>query len=70
MEGVKSLECSPEELPGVWGVERSDGGGGNWGGPPRPGGAAEGRRSAASYNRRSREVGASREGVGGGRSTA
>jgi hypothetical protein len=19
MEGVKSLECSPEELPGVWG---------------------------------------------------
>ena len=37
MEGVKSLECSPEELPGVEGVERSDGGGGNWGGPPRPG---------------------------------
>jgi hypothetical protein len=38
MEGVKSLECSPEELPGVEGVERSDGGGGNWGGPPRPSG--------------------------------
>jgi hypothetical protein len=35
---VKSLECSPEELPGVEGVERADGGGGNWGGPPRPGG--------------------------------
>jgi len=40
-EGVKSLECSPEELPGVEGAERSDGGGGNWGGPPRPGDAAE-----------------------------
>src|SRR4051812_7463125 len=40
MEGVKSLERSPDELPGVEGVERSDGGGGNWGGPPRPGGAA------------------------------
>jgi hypothetical protein len=37
MEGVKSLDCSPEELPGVEGAERSDGGGGNWGGPPRPG---------------------------------
>ena len=36
MEGVKSLECSPEEPPGVWGAERSEGGGGNWGGPPRP----------------------------------
>jgi hypothetical protein len=38
MEGAKSLECSPEEPPGVWGSERSEGGGGNWGGPPRPGG--------------------------------
>jgi hypothetical protein len=38
MEGVESLECSPEEPPGVWGVERSEGGGGNWGGPTRPGG--------------------------------
>ena len=36
MEGVKSLDRSPEELPGVEGVERSDGGGGNWGDPPRP----------------------------------
>ena len=33
--------CSPEEPPGVWGVERLEGGGGNWGGPPRPGDAAE-----------------------------
>src|SRR3954452_8171867 len=41
MEGVKSLECGPEELPGVWGVERSEGGGGNWEGPRRPGGPAE-----------------------------
>ena len=37
MEAVKSLGCSREELLGVWGAERSDGGGGNWGGPPRPG---------------------------------
>jgi hypothetical protein len=41
MEGVKSLERSPEELPGVEGSERSEGGGGNWGGPPRPDGPAE-----------------------------
>jgi len=41
MEGVKILVCSPEELSGVEGAERSDGGGGNWGGPPRPGDAAE-----------------------------
>ena len=51
MEAVKSLECSREELPGVWGVERSEGGGGNWGGPPRPGGLRRCRRSVASYNR-------------------
>ena len=38
MEGVKSLDRDPDELPGVEGVERSDGGGGNWGGPPRPSG--------------------------------
>src|SRR5918994_6381825 len=41
MEAVQILECSPEGLPGVWGAERSDGGGGNWGGPPRPGGSAD-----------------------------
>ena len=28
---------SPEELPGVEGVERMEGDGGNRGGPPRPG---------------------------------
>jgi hypothetical protein len=38
MEGVKSLDRCPEEPPGVWGVERSEGGGGNWGGPPQLGG--------------------------------
>ena len=36
MEGVKILDCCPEEPPGVEGVERSEGDGGNWGGPPRP----------------------------------
>jgi hypothetical protein len=35
---VKSLDRCPEEPPGVWGVERPEGGGGSWGGPPRPGG--------------------------------
>ena len=37
METVKILECSREGLPGVGGAERSDSGGGNWRGPPRPG---------------------------------
>ena len=49
MEAVKTLECSREELPGVEGVERSEGDGGNWGGRPRPG-DCEARRSVASYN--------------------
>ena len=38
MEAVQSLERSREELPGVGGAERIEGDGGNWGGPPRPGG--------------------------------
>jgi hypothetical protein len=70
MEGVKILERSPEELPGVGGVERSEGGGGNWGGPPRLGGLRSPAGAAVPYNRRG--VGkwvACREGVGGGRST-
>ena len=37
MEAVESLEGSREGLLGVWGAERSEGGGGNWGGPPRSG---------------------------------
>jgi hypothetical protein len=41
MEGAKSLDRGPEEPSGVWGVERSEGGGGNWGGLPRPGGLRE-----------------------------
>jgi len=36
MEVVKNLDRSHEGLPGVVGVERSEGDGGNWGGPPRP----------------------------------
>ena len=50
MEGVKSLECSPEELPGVEGVERMEGGGGNRGGPTWPG-RLWSVRSVLSYNR-------------------
>jgi hypothetical protein len=38
MEEVKILECSLEGLSGVEGSERSEGGGGNWGDSPRPGG--------------------------------
>jgi RNA-directed DNA polymerase len=37
MEVVKNLGHSHEELPGVEGSERSEGGDGNWGGHPRPG---------------------------------
>ncbi len=48
MEAVWSLERSREGLPGVWGAERIDGGGGNWGGPPRPGDS----RSKVSLERR------------------
>jgi len=47
MEGVKSLERSPEELPGVRGAERAEGGGGNWRDPRRPGGLRIIRRSVA-----------------------
>jgi hypothetical protein len=35
MEGVEILGHSPDELPGVEGAERSEGGGGNWGDPTR-----------------------------------
>jgi len=37
-EGVKNLEGSPEELPGVWGAERSEGSDRNWRSPRWPGG--------------------------------
>jgi hypothetical protein len=70
MEAVKILECSREGLPGVWGSERSDGDGGNWGGPPRPDNLRimllEALRPITD------DLGkwvASRAGVGGGRST-
>ena len=33
----RAWKRSREELPSVWGAERADSGGGNWGGPPRPG---------------------------------
>jgi hypothetical protein len=36
MEAAQILDCSREGLPGVWGAERIEGGGGNWGGPPQP----------------------------------
>jgi len=51
MEGVQSLERSPEELPGVEGAERSDGGDGNWGGLPRHRRMRNSRRMVAPYNR-------------------
>jgi hypothetical protein len=50
-EGVEILERSPEELPGVEGVERMEGGGGNWGGPRRPGALRCRRKHALPYNR-------------------
>jgi len=50
-EGVKILERSPEGLPGVEGVERMEGDGGNWGGPPRPGGLRCRRKHTRPYNR-------------------
>jgi hypothetical protein len=37
MEAVKTLDHNCEELPGVEGSERSDGGDGNCGGPRWPG---------------------------------
>jgi len=37
MEAVQSLERRREGLLGVGGAERIDSGGGNWGGPSRPG---------------------------------
>jgi hypothetical protein len=50
MEGVKSLERSPEELPGVEGVERTDGDAGTGEALPGPVGcAATG--ACRSYNR-------------------
>jgi hypothetical protein len=51
MDGVKSLECSPKELPGVEGAERAEGGGGDWGGSPRPGGLGNPAGQALLYNR-------------------
>ena len=50
MEAVVILECSREGLLGVEGAERSDGDGGNWGDPPRPGDRGE-HRSQPLYNR-------------------
>ena len=48
----RAWKRSREGLPGVWGTERIEGGGGNWGGPPRPGDLRCCHRSAASCNRR------------------
>jgi hypothetical protein len=41
--------CSAEGPPGVWAVERTEGGGRNWGGPPRP--RVCGLGAAGAYNR-------------------
>jgi hypothetical protein len=71
MEAVESLECSREGLLGVWGAERSDSDGGNWGGPPRPGSLRSfGVVGGARYITGGPGKGAAcRVGVGGGRST-
>ena len=37
VSGRRAWKRSREDLPGVWGSERADSDGGNWGGPPRPG---------------------------------
>ena len=68
MEAVKTWRCSREELPGVEGAERSEGDGGNWGGPRWPSDCGV-RWSAASYNRATGKGTAGQQGVGGGRST-
>ena len=71
MEAVESLERSREGLLGVWGAERSDSDGGNWGGPPRP----DSLRSLGAVGATRSITGgpgkgvACRVGVGGGRST-
>jgi hypothetical protein len=70
MEGVKNLECGPEELPGVEDVECTDGGGGNWGGPPQSGGVRKPAGATTPYNRRGAGKWTLRwKGVGGGHST-
>jgi hypothetical protein len=51
MEAVKILNCSRGGLLGVWGAERSDSDGGNWGGPSRPDDLRMCRRSVRPYNR-------------------
>src|SRR5262245_16809276 len=61
-----SLERTLTNPPAYLGVERSDGHPGNWRGPPRPGPAGTG---AGLSITAAREVAASREGVGGGRSS-
>jgi hypothetical protein len=67
MEGAFDPGARPEEPPGVRGAERREGGGGNWGGPPRPAACELSRRSVLSYNRPQAGKGnGCREGVGGG----
>jgi len=51
MEEAMILDGGLEELPGVGGAERSEGDGGNRGGPPRPGGLRCRRRCVGFYNR-------------------
>jgi hypothetical protein len=70
MEAVESLVGSREGLLGVWGAERSDSDGGNWGGPPRPDSSADGAVGVACSITGGPGKGvACRVGVGGGRST-
>src|SRR5664279_6598174 len=56
MDAVKNLNRSRQEPSGVWGVERTDSGDGNWGGPPRSGDLRVCHRKVESYNRFHREM--------------
>lgn len=71
-EAVRIPDGCREGLPGVWGMERFDGDGGNWGGPPWPGSLRQEccRKHRDLYPGAPREGEVGRVGVGGGRSTA
>jgi hypothetical protein len=70
MDAVKNLNRSRQGPSGVGGVERSDSGDGNWGGPPRPGDLRVVIGKASPITGSTGKWMSCRVGVGGGRSTA